>query len=47
MDEVFENIHSCNSKDFEDFFRLKMERATREEKHNATKKENENDVKKR
>ena len=24
MDEVFENIHSCNSKDF-DFFRYKME----------------------
>ena len=20
MDEVFENIHSCNSKDLEDFF---------------------------
>ena len=38
MDEVFENIHSCNSRDFEDFFRLKMERATREEKHNANKK---------
>ena len=24
MDEVFENIHSCNSKDL-DFFRYKME----------------------
>ena len=41
------NIHSCNSRDFEDFFRLKMERETREEKHNyANKKENEKDVKK-
>ena len=36
MDEVFENIHSCNSKEFEDFFRLKME--TREETHNDNKK---------
>ena len=25
MDEVFENIHSCSSKDVEDFFRYKME----------------------
>ena len=25
MDEVFENIHSCNSKDLDDFFRYKME----------------------
>ena len=23
MDEVFENIHSCNSKDFEDVFQIK------------------------
>ena len=36
MDEVFENIHSCNSKDFEDVFQIKkME--TREEKHNDNK----------
>ena len=46
MDEVFENIHSCNSEDFEDFFRLKKERETREEKRNDNKKENEKDVKK-
>ena len=45
MDEVFENIHSCNSKDFEDVFQIKME--TREEKHNDNKKENEKDMKKR
>ena len=25
MDEVFENIHSCNSKDLENVFRYKME----------------------
>ena len=43
MDEVFENIHSCNSKDFEDFFRLKMERRN----IMLIKKENEKDVKKR
>ena len=47
MDEVFENIHSCNSKDLEDFFRLKLEMETREEKYNEKKKENEKDVKKR
>ena len=41
MDEVFENIHSCNSKDLEDFFRLKLEMETREEKYNEKKKENE------
>ena len=46
MDEVFENIHSCNSEDFEDFFRLKKERETREEKRNDNKKENEKDAKK-
>ena len=40
------NIHSCNSKVLEDFFRLKMEMDTREEKHNDNKKENEKDVKK-
>ena len=38
MDEVFENIHSCNSKDVEDFFRLKMDMDTREEKYNEKKK---------
>ena len=47
MDEVFENIHSCNSKDLEYFFRLKLEMETREEKYNEKKKENEKDVKKR
>ena len=47
MDEVFENIHSCNSTDLEDFFRLKLDMETREEKHNDKKKENEKDVKKR
>ena len=47
MDEVFENIHSCNSKDLEDFFRLKLEMETREEQHNHNKKENEKDMKKR
>ena len=25
MDEVFENFHSCNSKDLEDFFRYKID----------------------
>ena len=39
MDEVFENIHSCNSNS------EIME--TREEKHNHNKKENEKDMKKR
>ena len=38
MDEVFENIHSCNSKDLEDFFGLKLEMETREEKFNEYKK---------
>ena len=47
MDEVFENIHSCNSKDLEDVFRLKLQMETREEKYNEKKKENEKDVKKR
>ena len=47
MDEVLENIHSCKSKDLEDFFRLKLEMETREEKYNEKKKENEKDVKKR
>ena len=45
MDEVFENIHSCNRKDLEDFFRYKMEMQTREEKYNEKRKENEKDVK--
>ena len=44
---MFENIHSCNSKDLEYFFRLKLEMETREEKYNEKKKENEKDVKKR
>ena len=47
MDEVFENIHSCNSKDLEDFFRLKLEMETREEKYDEKKNENQKDVKKR
>ena len=38
MDEVFENIHSFNSKDLEDFFRLKLEMEAREEKYNEKKK---------
>ena len=33
--------------DLEDFFRLKLEMETREEKYNEKKKENEKDVKKR
>ena len=47
MDEVFENIHSCNSKDLEDFFRLKLEMETREGKYSEKKKENAKDVKSR
>ena len=46
MDEVFENSHGFNSKDLEDFFRLKLEMETREEKYNE-KKENAKDVKSR
>jgi len=42
---VFENSHSCNSKDLEDFFRLKLEMETREEKNNEKKKESAKDVK--
>ena len=38
MGEVIENIHSCNSKDFEDSFGLKLEMETREEKYNEKKK---------
>ena len=45
MDELFENIHSCNSKDVEDFFRLKMDMETRGEKYNEKKKESAKDVK--
>ena len=47
MDEVFENSHGFNSKDLEDFFRLKLEMKTREGKYNEKKKENAKDVKKR
>ena len=47
MDEVFDNIHCCNSNDLEDFLRLKLEMEPREEKYNEEKKENEKDVKKR
>ena len=46
MDEVFENSHGFNSKDL-DFFRLKLEMETREEKYNEKKKENAKDVKSR
>ena len=45
MDEVIENIHSCNSKDVEDFFRLKMDMETREEFNNEKKNESAKDVK--
>ena len=45
MDEVFDNIHSCNSKDVEAFFRLKKDMETREEKYNEKKKESAKDVK--
>ena len=38
MDEVFENIHSCNSKDLEVFFGLKLEMETKEEKNNEKKR---------
>ena len=47
MDEVFDNIHSCNSKDLEAFLRLKLEMEPREDKYNEKTKENEKDVKKR
>ena len=42
---MFENGHSCNRKDLEDFFRLKLEVETREEKYNEKKKESAKDVK--
>ena len=45
MDEVFENNHGFNSKDLEDFFRLKLEMEAGEEKYNEKKKENAKDVK--
>ena len=38
MDEVFDNIHSCNSNDLEDFLRLKLEMEPREDKYNEKKK---------
>ena len=38
MDEVFENIHSCNSKDLDDFFGLKLEMETKKEKYNENKR---------
>ena len=37
MDELFGNIHSLNSKE-KDFFRLKLDMETREEKFNEKKK---------
>ena len=42
---MFENIHSCNSKDLEDFFGLKLEMVKR--RNIMRRKENEKDVKKR
>ena len=45
MDEVIENIQSCNSKDVEDFFRLKMDMETREEFNNEKNNESAKDVK--
>ena len=45
MDEVFDNIHSCNSNDLEDFLRLKLEMEPREDKYNEKKKESAKDVK--
>ena len=47
MGEVFENSHGSDSKDLEDFFRLKLEMETREEKYNEKKQENAKDVKSR
>ena len=46
MDEVFEYVHSCNQKDLDEFFRLKIEIGTGEEEHNEKQKENEKDEKK-
>ena len=45
MDEVFDNIHSCNSNDLEDFLRLKLEMEPREDKYTEKKKESAKDVK--
>ena len=45
MDEVFDNIHCCNSNDLEDFLRLKLEMEPREDKYNEKKKESAKDVK--
>ena len=45
MDEVFDNIHSCNSNDLEDFLRLKLEMEPREDKYYEKKKESAKDVK--
>ena len=44
MDEVFEYIHSCNRKDLGEFFRLKMEMETRQDKNDEKQKENEKDI---
>ena len=38
MDEVFENIHGFDRKDLEDFFGLKLEMETKEEKYNEKKR---------
>ena len=46
MDEVFDYIHSCNQKDLEEIFKLKMEMETIQKKHHDNRKENEKDDKK-
>ena len=46
MDEVFEYMHSCNRKDLDEFFRLKIEMETRQDKNDEKQKENEKDEKK-
>ena len=46
MDEVFDYIHSCNHKDLEEIFKLKMEMETIQKKHHDNRKENEKDDKK-
>ena len=45
--KCLKNSHGFNSKDLEDFIRLKLEMETREEKYNEKKKENAKDVKSR
>ena len=45
--KCLKNSHGFNSKDLDDFFRLKLEMETREEKYNEKKKENAKDVKSR